>query len=268
MNKISAQFLSDDFSEASQGFDRLSMNDVEDSELLEYLKKFQAISLAPSLEVTPNLTVTSPRGDFRVENSGGELYVSDIGDPNLTNLRASPEEAVSVITGTKFETDDQPPLQAKAAKPGTFLATLGPFAILLLVAGAGATIGTLTLKDNEPLHPPVDLPLVTDAAEISELEARYSGTYTTGQRHGDRGIVLQPKGKVEFSELRQSPETGVPQFQKVTKRSYDFAQKAGHHYVVADKVHVIELRSRSEITDYGGTYQRSLKDSGIREGSK
>ncbi len=254
MISLIAQYVSDDFVEVGENFDRLEIGNVTNAEFLDYLEKFVAIPMDPNSDFTPNIRVTSPKGVFNIEAGVDKLYLSDTSDPNLSSIESTPGEALFIITGLEVTPADQTSGQPSSKSfQKTFLY---PCLVLVIVAGSVAAIGHKLLTPTDPLFPPVTIPLINDGAKIVDLENEYAGTYYTGRKEGDRLITISNGGVVDFFEVSYSPDDQKYSLVKRASRNYVFGSEGGGFFAIADKVHVITLLSPDVIEYYDGRYNR------------
>lgn len=254
MNSLSSQYVSDDFKESGESFGRTDIGDIDNDALLDYLVKFANLAVSADAEYAPNLKVTSLGGIYRVERSTEVLYVSDINDPNLTNIEASPDEAFTIITGIDSKTKVD--LNERHSERSVLKAYIVPIALLVIILGIGAAVGNRLLKTEDPLYPEVDIPRINDRVRIGEMEEQFTGIYITGRIAGDRIIALSKNGRVEFFEFAESPVDEKLKVVRNATRSYNFAEESNRLYSIADGVHVISLLHAGEIEYYEDRYKR------------
>jgi len=86
------------------------------------------------------------------------------------------------------------------------------FATILLLVGVGlATIGIQRAAriDDVNSFPPADW--ITKASELESLRAAAIGRYVTGSEPGDRGIEINPEGRLRFFRVVEKGERSEPE---------------------------------------------------------
>ncbi|MBI5692155.1 MAG: hypothetical protein HZC55_18900 [Verrucomicrobia bacterium] len=91
---------------------------------------------------------------------------------------------------------------------------------------------------------------VADAAEATARWRELAGRFTTGDRPGDRVIVLHPDGRVEFSEL------GRPWSQATLSDRAEFGHRGRQPGLWPGSGGVIEIRNLDTLVYYQDTYRR------------
>ncbi len=201
MYQVSTVNLSPDATQADAAFGTDERGELAAGELIALLERFRDLASAQNQEVDPHIVITGRSGKFHVRTGQGKLY--------LYNARATIEPYAELtapeiiaqlerdnVTVAPFGTD------AAGAPPPAPPAPHRAIAAAILAAGLalnGYTLYSVFYTESVNERPAVTL--VTDPAEAANRQREIVGTYATGDRPGDRQIVVKPDGRVQFSEL-------------------------------------------------------------------
>lgn len=90
----------------------------------------------------------------------------------------------------------------------------------------------------------------SDATEAANRRREFAGTFATGNRPGDRALMLHADGRVDFTELgAKGPATGDADTYQLRRRDKKFA-------FVTTRTGVIDALDLDTLTYWGDTYRR------------
>ena len=180
---------------ASENADRGELSAADHAVLLE---AFTEIDPADNEEHDPHILATGRGAKLIIRTSRGRLQVYDGRD------HAAP--AVEMTAQGILERLDQAPESASpipedAGQPAPSAPHHGIAFAMLIVGLALNSYILYSVFYVESGNKKVDVKLITDADEVRSRQAALSGTYMTGNRTGDRVIVIDAAGQVRFYEV-------------------------------------------------------------------
>ncbi len=253
MYRVSTVNLSADATQADVAFGTAELGELPPGDVIALLERFRGLDVIQNQEVDPHVVLIGRSGKFHVRTGQGKLF--------LYNARATIEPYAELTAPeiiAQLERDNV--TVAPFAHPGdtdspgsarTRPAAHHGIAAAILVAGLSLNGYTLysafyTEKVNE--RPAVTL--VVDAAEASARQREIAGTYATGDRPGDRVIIVKPDGHVEFSEIAAKGLIAE------SRDTYRLGRRNTKLCLVTPTSGVVDLLNLETLTYYGDTYRR------------
>jgi len=124
-------------------------------------------------------------------------------------------------------------------------------AATLLAAGLGLNGYTLySAFQSEPVEGRPAIVLVADQSEAAARCREIAGTYATGNRPGDRVIVVRENGRVEFSEV--GPAGGI----NADADTYKLGRHGAKFCLSTQDSGVVDVTNLETLVYYRDTYRR------------
>jgi hypothetical protein len=206
MFRVSTVHLSADAATADPKLGTTELGEVSRASLRELLARLREVDESQIVDAEPHLVVTSPAGRFIVRTGRKKLFLYDARDSAQPYAELSAEEIVVLlererVTRAPWPADEAnpPPETAPAARRA---APHRGIAATILVAGLALNGYTLySVFYTESVNVPPVVTLLTAPADIVARTNAVVGTYTTGDKPGDRTITVKADGSVNFSQL-------------------------------------------------------------------
>lgn len=242
---VSTFGLSPDLKRIDPLFGNINRGDVSRQALRIALEAYRQIETQWGPSVS-RIVIKSEMGTFIVHAGGKQLTLATK-DPDP----AAPQ-GVPVTTAEIMGRLEQAPVDTAVAprptpeSPSRSAATLG----LICVGVVLIVQAVKPLFSPEKPRPGADVTLVTTLAELKTRRQAVAGIYATGQKLGDRHLMVSPDGHIVFSELgpRQSIAAGAD--------SYRLGQRGQQTCLVTPRSGVIEAVDANTLVYYGDTYRR------------
>ena len=253
MYPVSTVNLSPDATQADAAFGTQDRGDLRAGDLIVLLENFRRLDGAGAHELEPHLILIGRSGKFHVRTGQGKLF--------LYNARALHEPyaeltAAEIIAQLDREEASPAPWAGDPRGSDSFPLRPAPaphraIAAAILAAGLALNAYTLwsvfytaTVNDRPPVA------LLTDAAEAAARQREIAGTYRTGDRPGDRVIVVQPAGGVRFSEIGRPGGAGE------NTDTYQLGHHEARLCLSTAGSGVIDVVNLETLLYYGDTYRR------------
>lgn len=201
MFKVTSVNLSSDTTAAAPDYGESDLGELSAAQLTALLERFAALDPVQNAAAEPGLRITAPAGHFLVRTGLGRLHLYNARDNTEPYADLTAEQIVALL--------DRPGEPDIASIPGGDAAAsninIPPnrgIALAILLAGLalnGYTLYSAFYTDS--VHEKVAVTLLTDPAELAAQKQAVAGTYSTGDKNGDRQIEISADGRVTFSEI-------------------------------------------------------------------
>ncbi len=205
MYQVSTVNLSRDARQADPAFGAIDLDAIQADDLLALLEQFRGLDAAQNQLADPYVVISGRSGKFHVRTGQGKLFLYNARDTvepyaELTAPEILAQLERATVTAAPFSLSGDSP--GSSAPPRMKPAPHRAIAASILVAGLGLNGYTLySAFYTERVEERPAVVLVTDQAEAAARRREIAGTYATGNRPGDRVIVVREDGRVEFSEV-------------------------------------------------------------------
>lgn len=250
MYPVSTVNLSPDCTRADTSFGTVDLGMMSAEQLKALLERFQQLEGVRIVQAEPHLILTGRSGKFHVRTGQGKLF--------LYNARATVEPyaeltASEIITQLDRESVTTAPFASVTdpSAPPTAAPSRG-IAAAILVAGLmlnGYTIYSVFYTESVNHKPAVTL--VTDGTERASRQQEIAGTYATGDRPGDRVIVVKPDNQVIFSEIGSKGSIGE------NSDRFQLGKRGTKYCLSTAESGIIDIQNFDTVVYYRDTYRRT-----------
>jgi hypothetical protein len=205
---------------------------VDENALLVLLGNFIRTG---SLESGARIVITTSLGKFNVQADQGRLFLYDARDTSVPYVELPPAGIIRQLTAPRSDAPRDELIALPAPKSPHRI-----IALAILAAGLalnGYTLYSVFYIDSVNTQP--SLILLTEPAEIASTRQDLSGSFSTGRKPGDRGIVINPDGSVRFMEIGREGRDDKTLFLTTVDNG------------------VVEIMNRTTLRYYGDIYHRA-----------
>ena len=250
MFKVTTTNLSEDLSSAHRDHGSREIGLVPGNRLHEILDAFSRIDPVQNHEAAPQIAIATDAGRFMVRTSETRLFLYDLDNASAGASEHTADEIVTLLGPVTAEPgvgeDQQPPARR--------LRRIQPWiALAMLVVGLalnGFTLYSAFYIDNVNVPPP--LAPIANKTEFARIRNNLVGTFTTGSRPGDRGIVIRPDGTASLVlyGAQATVSSQIP-------CSYTLGRRDKKLYINLSPRGLIEVSNPDLLTLFGDTYNRA-----------
>lgn len=204
MFRLSTVNLSEDYAHAGAEHGTVERGELTREQLIALLENFRGLATAQNEDADPHLLLTSTVGRFLVRAGRGKLFLYNARVTVEPYAELSPEEIVTQLERDNITLAPFPHLAADSSVPPTPPRRSSHRGIALAILVAGLAVNGYTLYSifyTDTVNDAPVVALLTEPAELAAVAREVVGTYATGNRTGDRVIVVEPDGRVRFSEI-------------------------------------------------------------------
>lgn len=250
MYPVSTVNLSPDATRADISFGTVDLGMHSAEELTSLLERFQQLEGVRMVQAEPHLILTGRSGKFHVRTGQGKLF--------LYNARATVEpyaeltalEIIAQLDRDSVTAAPFAPLSDSSSPPAA--APSRGIAVAILVAGLmlnGYTIYSVFYTESVNHKPAVTL--VTDGTERAARQQEIAGMYATGDRPGDRVIVVKPDNRVSFSEIGNKGSIGE------NSDRFQLGKRGAKYCLSTAESGIIDVQNLDTLVYYRDTYRRT-----------
>ena len=251
MFRVTTVNLSPDALSADVFYETREMGDLGDAEFEALLQAFAGVDPVQNQEHDPQIHATGAGTKLVIRTSQGRLFAYDPRD------QASPAtEATAGQIMARLDTAEPGPSadrgESAAEARGDTAAPHRGIAVAMLIVGLalnGYTLYSALYIEHVRKAPPVTL--LTDQAEAAARQKAAAGTYATGDRQGDRVIIVGADGSLRIYEIGARGPINV-----MTDKF-----RVGHHdgllCLSTLESGVVDILGSDSVSYFRDTYQRT-----------
>ncbi|HXQ81287.1 MAG TPA: hypothetical protein VN775_08250 [Opitutaceae bacterium] len=199
MYHITTFHLGPDGRRASASSENADRGEFTAAELTVLLDAFAEIDPVDNEDLDPHVLATGRSAKLIIRTSRGRLQVYDGKDHAAPAVEMTVPAILQRLDQVPESGSPLPPEEAAQARPTAPHRGIA-FAMLLVGLALNGYI-LYSVFYVESVNKKVEVKLITDSDEATAKQATLSGTYATGNRTGDRVIVVGAGGQVQFYEI-------------------------------------------------------------------
>lgn len=251
MFRISTVNLSADAATANAAIGAKDGGEIAADKLVELLERFRALDSIQNHEAEPAVVIVARTGKYLVRTGRGKLFLCNARDSLEPYAELSAPDIVRRL-------DPEAPIPAPPEAEGAYVSPAArraptsnrAVAVAVLVAAVALNSYTVTsIVRTDSVNEVPALDFVVDPAEVSNRQRELEGRYATGDRPGDRIIVVKADGTVQFSELGTKAPVGSDRFR--------LARRNGKLCLATGASGVIDVLNIESLVYYRDTYRRT-----------
>jgi len=250
MYRVTTENLAHDASTAGAAYETADLGEMETPELTTLLETFLRLDPIENQEHDPHLVVSRRSLKLLIRTGGGRLLVYEARDQSVPAVEMTIPELLAALERSPGPTAS--PFTRKEPELPTPSAPHRSIAIAMLAVGLalnGYTLYSVFYIQDVNKKPAVTL--ITEPAEVASRMRTVVGTFATGNRVGDRVIVVNANGTLRFYE------NGASAHINDSSDSYRLGRHDGQLCLATPESGLVDVTGNDTLVYYRDVYQRT-----------
>lgn len=250
--RVSTVHLSPEATRADPTQGTIELGELSDDALVALLERLRVLDAAAVVDAEPEVVITSRAGRFIVRAGRQKLFLYEARAHAQPYAELTATEIVTQLE--RMPVAPLPTADGELSAPVPSAHRAAPhrgIAATILIAGLALNGYTLySVFYTESVNEAPVVTLLTEPADIATRTQMVVGTYATGEKTGDRTIIIQGDGQVRFTQL------GSSNVVLNNRDTYHIGRKGERFALATAESGVIEVFDPDTLIYYRDIYKR------------